>query len=199
MHIKEITKTAFYHLRNIAKIQPMLTEADAEILVHAFVSSRIDYCNALFSGLPTGRTKKLQLVQNAAARILTKTRKFDHITPILSSLHWLPIQARCDFKVLLLTYKSLHGMAPSYLSELIIPYKPSRALRSQDFGYLSIPAVKKKTAGNRAFSYRAPHLWNSLPASVREAGSIEIFKSRLKTHLFSLSFDQSKARPVSSH
>ena len=81
-------------------------------------------------------------------------------------------------------------MAPSYLSELIIPYKPSRALRSQDFGYLSIPAVKKKTAGNRAFSYRAPHLWNNLPASVREAGSIEIFKSRLKTHLFSLSFDQ---------
>lgn len=188
LHIKETTRTAFYHLRNIARIRPILTKADAEILVHAFVSSRIDYCNVLFSGLPSGRTKMLQLVQNAAARILTNTKKFDHITPVLASLHWLPIQARCDFKVLLLTYKSLHGMAPSYLSDLITPYVPPRALRSQGAGYLSVPAVKKKTAGNRAFSYRAPYLWNSLPASIREAGSIEIFKSKLKTHLFSLSF-----------
>ncbi|XP_078139509.1 uncharacterized protein LOC144539314 [Centroberyx gerrardi] len=188
-HIKEITKIAFFHLRNISKIRSLLNTADAETLIHAFVSSRLDYCNVLLSGLPNCSIKKLQLVQNAAARILTRTRKFDHITPILTSLHWLPIQARSDFKVLLLAYKSLHGLAPSYLSDLIIPYIPSRALRSQDAGYLIVPRIKKKSAGSRAFSYRAPYLWNQLPLTVREANSVKIFKSRLKTYLFSQSYD----------
>ena len=186
-HIKEVTKTAFFHLRNISKIRPLLSAADAEILIHAFVSSRLDYCNVLFSGLPLCSTKRLQLVQNAAARILTRTKKYDHITPVLISLHWLPIQARSDFKVLLLTYKCLHGLAPLYLSEIIIPYIPTRALRSQDGNFLTVPKIKKK-AGSRAFSYRAPHLWNQLPLLVRQAGSIDIFKSRLKTHLFSLTY-----------
>ena len=99
-----------------------LSMGDAETLIHAFVSSRLDYCNILFSGLPNSSLKSVQLVQNAAARIRTKTRKFDHITPILSSLHWLPIQARSDIKVLLLTYKTLHGLAPLYLSDLITRY-----------------------------------------------------------------------------
>ena len=187
-HVKSITKIAFFHLRNIAKIRPMLSTADAETLIHAFISSRLDYCNALFSGLPSSTTKSLQLVQNAAARLLTRTRKFDHITPILTSLHWLPINARSDFKVLLLTYKTLHGSAPSYLKDLIIPYCPSRPLRSSGVGLLSIPKVNKKSAGNRAFSYRAPFLWNSLPPAIREANSPDIFKARLKTHLFSLAF-----------
>ena len=188
-HIKNVTKIAFFHLRNIAKIRPILTLADAETLIHAFVSSRLDYCNVLFSGLPNSSLKNLQLVQNAAARILTNTRKFDHITPILSSLHWLPIQARSDFKVLLLTYKILNGLAPLYLSNLIVRYLPARALRSQNKGLLVIPRVKKKSAGFRAFAYRAPYLWNNLPAVIRDACSVDVFKSSLKTHLFSLSFN----------
>lgn len=188
VHIKEITKIAFFHLRNISKVRPLLSTTDAETLIHAFVSSRLDYCNVLFSGLPLCSTKKLQLVQNAAARILTRTRKFDHITPALVSLHWLPIHVRADFKVLLLTFKSLHGLAPPYLAELIVPYVPTRTLRSQNGKNLTVPKVKKKSAGSRAFSFRAPYLWNKLPLSVREAGSIEIFKTRLKTHLFSQSY-----------
>ena len=167
----------------------MLSTTDAETLIHAFVSARLDYCNVLFSGLPLCSTKKLQLVQNAAARILSRTRKFDHITPVLLSLHWLPIHVRADFKVLLLTYKSLHGLAPPYLAELVAPYVPTRTLRSRDSGNLIVPRVAIKSAGGRAFSARAPFLWNRLPLSVKEAGSIEVFKSRLKTHLFSLCFD----------
>ncbi|KAF7641688.1 hypothetical protein LDENG_00274780, partial [Lucifuga dentata] len=80
-----------FHLSNIAKIQPILSLHDAETIIHAFVSSRLDYCNVLFYGLPNCAARSLQLVQNAAARILTKTRKFDHITPVLASLHWLPV------------------------------------------------------------------------------------------------------------
>uniref|UniRef100_A0AAZ3PI26 Reverse transcriptase domain-containing protein n=1 Tax=Oncorhynchus tshawytscha TaxID=74940 RepID=A0AAZ3PI26_ONCTS len=82
----------------------------------------------------------------------------DHITPVLASLHWLPVKARADFKVLLLTYKALHGLAPTYLSDLVLPYIPTRTLRSQDAGLLIVPRISKQTAGGRAFSYRAPFL-----------------------------------------
>ena len=129
-HVRSITRNAFFHLRNIEKLTPMLSAADAETLIHAFISSRLDYCNSLFSGLPNSTTRSLQLLQNAAARLLTRTRKFDHITPILASLHWPPMTSRSDFKVLLLTYKALHGLAPSYLKDHIIPYSPFRSLRT---------------------------------------------------------------------
>ncbi len=91
-HISNVTKTAFFHLRNIAKLRNMLSVSDAEKLVHAFMTSRLDYCNALLGGCPASSINKLQIVQNAAARVLTRSRKYDHITPILLSLHWLPIK-----------------------------------------------------------------------------------------------------------
>ncbi|KAF7669095.1 hypothetical protein LDENG_00249980, partial [Lucifuga dentata] len=145
--------------------------------------------NVLFSGLPNYAIRNLQLVQNAAARILTKTQKYDHITPILASLHWLPVQARADFKVLLLTYNALHGLAPPYLSELLIPYyTPAHPFRSLHAGLLFIPSFNKKSVGFRAFSYHAPYLWNELPLHVKEASSAEILKSKLKTHLYSLHY-----------
>ncbi|KAI5629767.1 hypothetical protein C0J50_2268, partial [Silurus asotus] len=136
-------------LRNIAKIRNMMSLQDAEKLVHAFVTSRLDYCNALLSGCASKCINKLQLVQNAAARVLTRSRKYDHITPVLISLHWLPIKSRIDYNILLLTYKALNGLAP------------------------------------QSFSYKAPQLWNSLPISVRDSGTVSVFKSRLKTYLFS--------------
>uniref|UniRef100_A0A8C7RA04 Reverse transcriptase domain-containing protein n=1 Tax=Oncorhynchus mykiss TaxID=8022 RepID=A0A8C7RA04_ONCMY len=132
---------------------------------------------------------KLQLVLNTAARILTRTKKNYHITPVLASLYWLPVKARADFKVLLLTYKALHGLAPTYPSDLVLPYIPTRTLRSQDAGLLIVPRISKQTAGGRAFSYRAPFLWNGLPTHVRDANSVSTFKSLLKTHLFSGSYD----------
>ena len=117
--------------------------------------------------------------------MLTKSRKFIHITPILASLHWLPIQARADFKTRLLSFKALLGLAPPYLSKLITLYTPARPLRSLNVGLLVLPLVKKKTAGHRAFAYCALLLWNNLPSHVKEAHSVDIFKSRLKTHLYS--------------
>ncbi|MDF4350591.1 reverse transcriptase family protein, partial [Vibrio parahaemolyticus] len=125
-HLKQTSRTAFFHLRNIAKIRPILTRKDAEKLVHAFVTSRLDYCNSLLSGSSSKSLKTLQLIQNAAARVLTGTKKRDHISPVLASLHWLPVKSRIEFKILLLTYKALNGQAPSYLRELIVPYYPTR-------------------------------------------------------------------------
>ncbi len=130
-HTSSICKTAFFHLTNISKLRHMLSKSNAEMLINAFMTSRLDYCNALLGGCFACLINKLQMVQNAAARVLTRTRKYEHISPVLSTLHWLPTKHRIDFKILLITYKALNGLAPQYLSELLSHYSPSRPLRSQ--------------------------------------------------------------------
>uniref|UniRef100_A0A3Q3N5J5 Reverse transcriptase domain-containing protein n=1 Tax=Mastacembelus armatus TaxID=205130 RepID=A0A3Q3N5J5_9TELE len=119
-HIKSITKSSYYHLKNIARIKGFLSKQDAEKLVHAFIFSRLDYCNGLFTGLSKKSIRQLQLIQNAAARVLTNTKKLDHITPVLRSLHWLPISQRIDFKILLLVYKALNGCGPKYIQDTLV-------------------------------------------------------------------------------
>uniref|UniRef100_A0A669EKP4 Reverse transcriptase domain-containing protein n=1 Tax=Oreochromis niloticus TaxID=8128 RepID=A0A669EKP4_ORENI len=187
-HIKQICKTAFFHLRNISKIRNILSQSDAEKLVHAFITSRLDYCNSLLSGSPKNSLRSLQLIQNAAARVLTGTRKREHISPVLASLHWLPVKSRIEFKILLLTYKVLNNQAPSYLNDLVVPYHPIRALRSCTAGLLVVPRVFKSRMGGRAFSFQAPLLWNQLPVWIRETDTISTFKIRLKTFLFAKAY-----------
>ncbi len=108
----------------------------------------------------------------------------DHITPALESLHWLPVSFRVDFKILMLTYKVLHGLAPQYLSELLIPYAPKRDLRSSETGLLTVPLTRLRLMGDRAFSSLAPKLWNSLLIEIRQAKTLSTFKSRLKNIFF---------------
>ena len=93
---------------------------------------------------------------NAAAKVITCKRKFDHVTPLIIVLHWLPVRQRMVFKVLLYTFKALHGATPTYLTELISPYVPSRALRSADQLLLEQPKHKLKLIGLGAFSLCAP-------------------------------------------
>ncbi len=142
------------------------------------MTSRLDYCNALLGGCPASSINKLQIVQNAAARVLTRSRKYDHITPILQSLHWLPIKFRISYKILLLAYKALNYLAPVYLTNLLSRYNPTRSLRSQNSGLLVVPRIAKSTKGG---SYLAPKLWNSLSDNVRGSDTLSLFKSRLKT------------------
>ena len=129
--VASICKSSFYHLRNISYIRKYPSSTTTEILsVHAFVSSKLDHCNSLLYGLPNYQVKKLQHVQNAAARLISLSRKHEHITPILLNLHWLPIHYRIMFKILLITYKALNNLTPSYIRDLLTPYIPSRQLRS---------------------------------------------------------------------
>ncbi len=131
--------------------------------------------------------RQLQLIQNAAARILTRTRKSEHITPVLRSLHWLPVTFRIDFKVLLLIYKSLNGLGPKYMADMLTEYKPNRTLRSLGSSQLEIPSVHTKQRES-AFSYYAARSWNQLPEEIKCAKTLATFKSSLKTHLFSCAF-----------
>ncbi len=139
----------------------LCSHVNAETLIHAFMTSRLDYCNALLGGCSARLINKLQMVQNAAARVLTRTRKYDHISPVLSTLHWLPTKHRIDFKILLITYKALNGLAPQYLSELLSHYSPSRPLRSQNSGHLIIPSIKINCGRQIFFLFSAQTLEQS--------------------------------------
>ncbi len=186
-HVKVVTKSAYYHLKNIARIRCFVCSQDLEKLVHVFITSRVDYCTGLLTGLPKKTIRHLQLIQNTAARILTRTRKSEHITPVLRSLQWLPVTFRIDFKVLLLVYKSLNGLGPRYIADMLTEYKPNRPLRSLGSSQLEIPRVHTKQ-GESAFSYFAARSWNQFPEEIRCAKTLATFKSRLKTHLFSCAF-----------
>lgn len=187
-HIKTVTRTCFFHLRNIAKLRSVVSFSELEMIIHAFVSSRLDYCNSLFTCLNKTTMDRLQLIQNAAARLLTRSNKWCHITPILVDLHWLPVFFRVRFKVLVLTYRALNGQAPEYIADLVSRYVPGRTLRSADQGLLNVPRTNLRTKGDRTFQAVAPALWNALPQTIRIAPSVDIFKKNLKTYLFEQAF-----------
>ena len=187
-NIGALTRSCYMHLHNIGRIRKYLQEDATKSIVHALTMSRLDYCNALMYGLPQRLIDKMQRVQNTGARIITRTKRTAHITPVLKDLHWLPVKDRITFKLLVITYKALHGLAPLYLSELVVPYQPSRALRSQHQSLLSCTRSRTKTYGDRSFRSASARLWNSLPANVRESPSLFSFKSRLKTHMFDISY-----------
>ena len=161
-------------------------------LLHAFVSSRLDYCNSLLYGLPKCELNKLQAVQNAAARLVGGLSRYDHITPIMrDNLHWLPIKYRVDFKIATLTYKCLNHMVPNYLSEMCQLVSSSEGLsrnRSAARGDLISPAWNTVTFGQRHFQYAAAVVWNNIPLNIRQKQSLISFRKELKTYLFGLSY-----------
>ena len=158
-HINNIVKVAFYHLRNIAKIRKYINVTMAEVLVHAFINSKLDFCYLHLHGLPKYEIKKLQSVQNAAACVIACLSKFDHISDTLKGLHWLPVEQRIIFKINLICFKILNNLAPDYLVDLIHVYEPARYLRSSSDKWRHvIKPYNLKTYGLRAFSVIAPKL-----------------------------------------
>ena len=183
--VNAMCQVANYHIRNIRNVRGLLTTDACKKLVHALVTSRLDFGNSLLGGIAKYLVKKIQRVQNSAARLVAEINKFDHLTSVLKDLHWLPVEKRINFKILLITYKALNGLAPTYLRDLLQFHNPPRSLRSGGQLRLKVPATKLKTYGDRAFSVLAPKLWNKLPLEIRLSESVDIFKSKLKTHFLS--------------
>ena len=186
--VSKLCKVAYFHLHRIRSIRDCLTQHATELLVHSLVISRLDYGNGLLDGVPDQLLDKLQRVQNVAARIVVRASRYDHITSILETLHWLPVRYRIEYKVLLMTFKALHLLAPSYIADLLQFYQPCRTLRSSSDSLLTVRSAHLRHYGDRAFCIAAPRLWNSLPHEMRKCDCLYIFKRLLKTILFKRSY-----------
>ncbi len=183
-HITKTARSCRFALNNIKKIRPFLSEHATQLLVQALVLSRLDYCNALLAGLPASSIKPLQLIQNAAARLIFNEPKRTYITHLFINLHWLPIAAHIKFKALMFAYRTTSCYAPLYLNALLQTYMPSRSLRSASERRITVPSQRGTKSLSQTFSVTVPIWWNDRPNSIRAAESVPIFKKRLKTHLF---------------
>ena len=174
--IKKLKASVCHKLRNISKMKPFLSEKQIQIITQALVMSSLDYCNALYIGANQPILKQLQNLQNRAARVIKGLKRKDDVTPYLEELHWLKVKERIEFKILLLVFKCIYGLAPKYLSDLI-QYNSSSSGRTVSLHCL--PHTSSK-----AFSAVAPKLWNDLPQEIKQTVNINLFKKKLKAHLF---------------
>ena len=167
-----------------------LSEGTAYLIASALVSSNLDYANVCLFGISNKNLSHIQRIQNTLAWVVTFSRSRSSSAPLLKHLHWLPVSARIHFKIALRTFKSLHTIAPSYLSSLVRPYVPSLALRYSSAHQLCVPHVST-VFGSRGFKSASPTIWNPLPLSVTSCSTIHTFKKQLKTHLFASAFPSS--------
>ena len=191
IHINNKCRIAMLNFQRVKLVRPFLMESAAHTLVIGLITSHLDYCNTIFSGIPNCLLDHLQHVQNAAAKLVCNKRKYDSTRDCLMYLHWLPIRARIDYKIAVMVHKCLNDKAPDYLKDLLTVNQPTRVgLRSSQFSnILVIPHTKCKTFADRAFSVYRPRTWNLLPEYLRNECNTEIFKCKLKTHLFQKSYN----------
>lgn len=192
-HVNSLCKAAYYHIRALRHVRPCLSQSLANTVACAIIGAKLDYCNSLLYGTSAANLVKLQRIQNSLARVVTGTRKYDHITPALINLHWLPVRERITFKVATLAFKTIQSGQPPYLASLVQLYHPTRQLRSASEVRLQPLELRlaRKAITTRAFSAAAPTVWNDLPTDIRAlvtTSSLATFRKHLKKHLFERSY-----------
>ena len=183
-HVNSVVSLCLKLISDVARVRNLLSDSDTELLMHAIVGSRLDYCNVLLYGVNKNVIQKFQRVQNAAARVISRRKKSQSVRDVLIKLHWLPIEERIIFKLLCIVYKILNGMAPESLLGLI-------SVKDSD-PFLLNNVYLNSNQGRRSFSYAAPRFWNPLPRKIRSAASLDSFKRSLKYLLFN-EFDTLKS------
>ena len=194
-HVQNVCKSCFVKLCDFRHVRRFLTHVVSVLVANALVSSRLDYCNSLFRSLSKFNLRKLQCIQNSAARIVSNTSRYTSITPVLKKLHWLPVEQRTVFKTATLVYKYLHTGFPRYFAPYLSSYSSSYSTRRSQSGgnFLVIPnfcpSVHKsvKQFGN-SFAFDAPTVWNALPDEIRASPSLASFRKQLKTHLYTKAY-----------
>ena len=181
--VANLKSICFLKLRAIAKMKPFLTVKQMTMLVQAVIISALDYCNALYYGCNKSVIRQLQVIQNRACRIIFGLKKRAAVDEKMQSLHWLKIDERIVFKILLLVYKGIHGMAPSYISELLSFNNTVTSSKRRSSLHISLQTHP------RAFETAAPKLWHQLPSTIKSCETIGLFKTLLKTYLFKKSYN----------
>ena len=194
-HVQSICKGRFAQLRDFRCVRRYLTTEASTLVANALVSSRLDYCNSLFRSLSKFNINKLQCIQNSAARIVTNTSRFSSMSPVLKTLHWLPVEHRSIFKTSTLVYKFLNTGFPKYFSPYLVPYHSGYNTRSScgDGNFLVVPRFlpsihKSAKQFGHSFSFNAPTVWNALPDEVCASPSVNSFRRKLKASLFNKAY-----------
>jgi hypothetical protein len=183
-----LCKSCFFHIRALRHIRPALTLDAAKTVACSLVGSRLDYANSILYGASEKNISRLQRVHSTLARVVAGTGYYDSSSSILSSLHWLPVKQRINFKLATLTFKIRSAQGPLYLSQHVVDYVPPRCLRSSSRNYLTVPRTNT-VIGTRGFRSAAPTVWNSLPDDIRLTDSLHVFKRKLKTHSYTAAFE----------
>ena len=185
--VNRMCRNAYFNLRNISKIRNSLDKNTAKTAINALVTPHLDYGNGLLYGICKRLENKLQVAQNSAVRVITGLKKHDHITKHRKDLHWLPINARIQYKLLTTIWKALNDQAPEYIKHLIKRKQaPNYDLRANKKTLLNLPQSEGvNSIEDRALSMSAPILWKDIPENVKTASTLESFKRGLKTYLFS--------------
>jgi len=180
-HVNALCRSCYHQLRQLRPVTRSLSEDVVRTPVQAFVSCRLDYCNSLLYGMTDELFQRLQVIQNAAARLVTGTGRREHISPVLRRFHWLPVRQRVEFKLALLIHKSLLGQLPPYLADdcQLIADSSRCTLRSSVTATFVVPRTNS-TFDDRSFAVAGSRIWNSLPTSLR---SVDLFTERLKRAL----------------
>ena len=196
--ILKTIKICNHHIKNISFIRKYLNQNTLKNLISSHVMSRLDYCNSIYYGLPNYLLKKLQNVQNRAARLVKGTRLIDRITPVLIDLHWLPMKARIEYKICLLVFKALLYQRPVYLKEYLHPFELDTSIivrHASEPHRLQEPRERSKIA-ERAFRNCAPRLYNKLPSELKSITDVTLFKKKLKTFIFSECYDTQENKVI---
>ena len=189
--ISLLRQSCFFQLKRVKSIQSYLPSGSLETLIHAFVTSRLDFCNIIYNGLPHYCVSAVQSIQNSCAKAITRARKYDSATEQLFTLHWLPVKRRAEYKGLIICHKIAHGVefTPQYFNDVIGVHKPVRFTRSSEAILLrSDFRAQFVYAGERSIDHFLPKLWNSLPLDLRNESNFTAFKRKLKTYLFQQHF-----------
>ena len=180
-HVTSGVKLCMLYTLNISWIRQYIDQFSCQTLIHAVISSRMDYSDCLLYGLPRTQIERLQKIRNIAVRVVSKRRKFDHINPVLNYLHWLKFEQRILYNLILFTFKAIHWKTSNYLSELVQVYEPKRSLRLKNRQTLLVlPKYNTTTYGTYAFKIGVPTELNNLPEHLRTITDFEQFKTRIK-------------------
>ena len=178
-HISLACRSCCYHIRDLRRLRRCLTSEVSKTIATALVSRKLDYCNGLLYDVTNRELNRLQGVQNFLARVVTRSPRFSRTTPLLKSLHWLPVCFRIKFKICLVTYKALCNNQPIYLKEMLTPPKGTSDLCSSDRNVSFVPRIKTKKAEGY-FSVAALKLWNHLPGEIRTSKTVHFLRKKIK-------------------
>ena len=183
-HVDMLRRSINFHVRNLWRIRRYTDQNTCHHVARALITSRLDYCNAMFTVLSSKDLARLQRLQNSAARVIFAVSRRVDASPLLEALHWLPVSSRITFKILLYVFKILNSQAPGYLTELLSYYNPTRCLRSSSDTTRLVLHSSATAIGDKRFQIVAAKSWNLLPTEIRTVTSIVTFKKLLKTYLF---------------